>query len=147
MMVRWVSQASANGGESSTSATAECRLGFGFGLVPDRRGDEGKMRGCRQTCTLHGAEIGAGERPRVRVGGVVVGEDVEDEREIGKRAREGPDMVELTRELQHARPRHQPVGRLDRKHAAERGRTDHRPVGLAAERERHHMGGDRRRRS
>ena len=87
----------------------ERRLGFGVGLVPDRRAHESEMRGCRRTFALHGAEIGAGERPRVRVGGVVAGEDVEDEREIGQRAREGTDMVEPARELQHARARHEPV--------------------------------------
>ena len=39
---------------------------------------EREMRGCRRIFTLHGAEIGAGERPRVRVGRIIPGEDVED---------------------------------------------------------------------
>jgi len=39
------------------------------------------------------------------------------------------------------------MARLDREHAAERGGPDDRSVGLRAERERHHAGGHRRRRS
>ena len=55
-------------------------------------------------------------------------------------------MVELARQHQHARARDQPVARFDREHAAKGRRPDYRTVGLAADRERRHPGGNGRRR-
>ena len=40
--------------------------------------------------------------------------------------------------------RQQPIARLDRRRAAERGRPDHRAAGLRAQRQRDHAGADRR---
>ena len=56
-------------------------------------------------------------------------------------------LIQRARQLQHAGARDQPVRRLEAVDAAERRRPDHRAVGLAAERERHHADGDGSRRA
>ena len=79
--------------------------------------------------------------------GVVAGEHFEDQRGIGERAREHADMVERLRQHQRAVARDRAVRRLDAIDAAKGRRPDHRAVGLRADGERHHAGGDRRRRA
>ena len=58
-----------------------------------------------------------------------------------------PSVSRLFAERQHAVHRQQPVARLEPGHAAVRRRPQHRSDRLRAERERHHAGGDGRRRS
>ena len=68
-------------------------------------------------------------------------------RHIVDAGREQPDGIERPRIAFHADRRQQPVGRLDRGHAAERGRPDHRAAGLRSQRQRDHAGPHRRRRA
>ena len=68
-------------------------------------------------------------------------------REVLDAGREQSDRVERPRIAFYADRRQQPVGRLDRSHAAERGRPDHRAAGLRPQRQRNHPGADRRRRA
>ena len=125
-MVRCTSQASVHDGGRSTGSTAD----------PSSAASSSNR-----------AEIGGGERPGVGVGRILPRDHFEDEREVGQRTREGADVIELARQRQHAGARDEAMARLDREHAAEGGGPDDRSVGLGAERERHHVGGDRRRRS
>ncbi len=53
-------------------------------------------------------------------------------------------MVERARKRQRARARNQAMAGFDAEHAAKRGRTDHRAVGLRSDRQRHHAGSHRR---
>jgi hypothetical protein len=96
---------------------------------------------------LQRAEIGGREGLGVGVGRIVAGDHLKDQREVGNRAREGADMIKLARQGQDARAGDEAISRFDCEHAAEGGRTDDRSVGLAADRERDHVGGHRRRRS
>jgi hypothetical protein len=75
----------------------ERRLGLGVGLVPHWRAHERKPRRQRRRLALEPAEIRRGERPGVGVARILAGDDLKDQREVGKRTREGPDMVELAR--------------------------------------------------
>jgi hypothetical protein len=118
-----------------------------IGLVPERRAYEGKTRGQRRLFALQPSEIWGGERLRVGIGRIVAGDHLEDQREVRNRAREGADVIKLARQGQNARAGDETISRFDCEHAAEGGRTDDRSVGLAAERERDHMGGHGRRRS
>ena len=67
--------------------------------------------------------------------------------QIVERAREDADMIERARQDQRAGARNQAVARFDAKHAAKRRRADHRAVGLRTDRQRHHAGRHRRRRT
>ena len=151
MMARCASQAALKSGGRSTSRASHflgelleraARLGVGF--LPHRRAHESKARRQRRRLADGGAEIRRGVRPRVGVGRIVAGEHVEDQRQVIERTREGADMVERARQHQRAGARDQAVARLDGEHAAERARADDRAVGLRADGERHHAGGDRR---
>ena len=86
-------------------------------------------------------------RARIGIVGVVAGKHFENERGVGERAREHADMVERARQHQRAGARDHPMRRLDAIDAAEGRRPDHRAIGLRADCERHHAGGDRRRRT
>ena len=63
------------------------------------------------------------------------------------RTREQPDMIERARQRERAVARNQPMRRLETDDAAIRRRANGRAVGLAADRERHHVGADSRRRT
>ncbi len=64
-------------------------------------------------------------------------------RDILDPGREQTDRIERPGKDFDADRRQQPIGRLDRGDAAERGGADHRAAGLRTDRERDHAGGDR----
>ena len=65
------------------------------------------------------------------------------EREVARRARQRPEMIEARDERERARARQPAVGRLQPEQAAERRRHADRAVGVGAERERHQPARDR----
>ena len=90
-------------------------------------------------------------RPRRRSGGraigarigvllVEAGERLGEQRRVAHRAREHADMVERARQQQRAAARDEAVRGLEADDAAERGRADHRAVGLRADGAGHHAG-------
>ena len=73
----------------------------------------------------------------------MAGDDVEQQRGVGDRRRERPDLVERRRERDEAVARHAPVGGLHADDAAQRRRLADRAAGVGAERERCEAGGHR----
>ena len=78
---------------------------------------------------------------------VVELQHIGDQRHVLDRAAVDADGIERRRLRQHAGARNDAEGRLEAVDAAEGGRADHRALGLRAERQRHHVGSDRRRRA
>ena len=67
---------------------------------------------------------------------------VQQQRAVGHRAGQRPDMVEREGQREHAAARHQAVGRLQPDDAAGAGRIAHRAAGVGAERHREQPGAD-----
>src|SRR5262245_30864459 len=101
-------------------------MAFGIRLRPDRRAHEGKPRRQRSRLALYCAEIGSRERLRVGIGRIRSGEDIKNEREVGKRAGECADMIERARERQYARARNETMARFYGEHAAKGCRANDR---------------------
>ena len=73
---------------------------------------------------------------RRRVHRVVARDGLEQQRGIGDRGREGPDLVEAGRERHEPVATHRTVGRLDTDHAAQRCGLADRAAGVGTEAER-----------
>ena len=78
---------------------------------------------------------------------VASGDDRGRKGHIRDARREQPHRVERPREALHPDRRQHAIGRLVAGDAAIGRRPDHRAAGLAADGDRHHAGGDRRRRA
>ena len=65
----------------------------------------------------------------------MAGDDVEEQRRVGDRRRERPDLVERAGERDQPVAGHPPVGRLDADRAAQRGGLADRAAGVGAQRE------------
>ena len=109
-----------------------------------RRLDECKHRRNRWCFIRDGSERNPRPRLRIRIALVVAHQLFGKQREILDAAREKSDVIQRAREREHASARNQAVRRLEGVVAAKRARPNHRARGLAAERERHHVRGDRR---
>ena len=82
-----------------------------------------------------------------RVARVVPLHGVVGEREIARRARQRPDMVEARHEWKSARTAKPAISRLQSEQTAQRSRHADRAVGVGSKRQRHETAGDRGRRS
>ena len=134
-------------GDLAPSASRSCpnaSPGGGLGLVPGRPADEGQPRLRRRRLGEHAPQRRGRGRAGRRVGHVEAGQHLAQQRQIVQRAREEADVVERTRRRQAAAARDQAEAGLQAVDAAERGGPDHRAVGLAPQRQRHHAGRDRR---
>ena len=76
------------------------------------------------------------------IGRIVAGDGIQQQRVVGHRAGQRPDMVEREGQRKHAAPRHQAIGRLQPDDAAGAGRIAHRSAGVGAERQREQPGAD-----
>ena len=90
----------------------------------------------------HPTEAARRGRGTARVGRIVAGDRIQQQRVVGDGAGQRTDVVQSEGQRKDAPPRHQAIGRLQADDAAGTGRIAHRAAGIGSERQREQAGRD-----